>query len=436
MAQIENYLLENYSEEYGKLNPHQRDFKLYVDKCFRNFLDIDNRIYQVFDYETRNDANIITALWKLSAQYFPAYASAIQSSFETADEYIKLVSFLNTTETFKVETIDNLQKNNKEKFYGKVVNELFRSNWFSKSRSKIISSNKLTLGDFLLASLNDKIESPYDNPVIDFFSNNLDKIKWENASKELNKLSDKISNNIEILLKLDQELSHQQFIIYPAEKGIKIAPYGLWGGLKSISQKKETENNLIDRFNVLQSGHFFSKDSLENLEYLVNENADEKYFQNFFNANPEYLTTLGSYNNIHSHLILHEDNGNKIIPDFFLEKLDSKFCDICELKKPNLKLSKEIYNRTSFRDKIHVAVTQLLSYRDYFDDRYNREKFESLYGLNSFRPKVVLIAGRNADFESEISRIKLESELKSFVSLRTYDDILKNAQIWRSKIFR
>jgi hypothetical protein len=77
------------------------------------------------------------------------------------------------------------------------------------------------------------------------------------------------------------------------------------------------------------------------------------------------------------------------------------------------------------------GVAQLMTYRDWFDDRRNRERFRSAYGLTAFRPRVVLVIGRRRSFYDDIERMRLESMLPSGVQLKTYDDIVARARQWR-----
>ena len=138
------------------------------------------------------------------------------------------------------------------------------------------------------------------------------------------------------------------------------------------------------------------------------------------------------YSKLHPQVIIHEDSGSRLIPDFFLEKIDSDFCDICDLKRPTVELIRNQKNRTRFRATVMEAVAQLDNYRDWFDDKSNRDAFHSRYGLKAFKPRVVMIIGRKDSYYDEIERIKIESRLPSHVDLKTYDDIVSKARLWRN----
>jgi hypothetical protein len=119
------------------------------------------------------------------------------------------------------------------------------------------------------------------------------------------------------------------------------------------------------------------------------------------------------------------------VPDFFLEKMNSTFCDICDLKRAHGQLVRRQPRRVRFRDSVMEAVAQLEHYRNWFDDKVKREEFKRRYGLNAFRPRIVLIIGRRESFYDEFERSKLESSLPQGLLLATYDDILDKAKQWR-----
>ena len=115
--------------------------------------------------------------------------------------------------------------------------------------------------------------------------------------------------------------------------------------------------------------------------------------------------------------------------------MNSDFVDICDLKRPTAELVRLQRNRVRFRDTLMEAVAQLETYRDWFEDRVHRRAFLELYGLKAYRPRIVIIIGRRQSFPDEVTRIRLESKLPSWIVLRTYDDVLDKAQQWRSFFF-
>jgi hypothetical protein len=229
----------------------------------------------------------------------------------------------------------------------------------------------------------------------------------------------------------DPSFHEQQFLMYFEARGIRIRPFGAFVKAQLDDQPLPDGSLWIARGNVLQPSSIFTDVALHWLEDLVNKEAEEAAFQKFFQTHPEFITALGNYRTIYPQLILHEDNGTRLVPDFFLEKLNSTFCDICDLKLPHKQLVRRQPNRLRFRDAVMEAIAQLQHYREWFEDKGNRDKFRKRYGLTAFRPRVVLIMGRRESFYSEFERAKMESSLPQELLLMTYDDILDKAKQWR-----
>ena len=240
-----------------------------------------------------------------------------------------------------------------------------------------------------------------------------------------------LDREIQHAIPVDRDLGSQQFILEADGDLIRVQPFGAFGGFQLSDEPLADGSLWIARGNVIQQSVTFTPDSLAELEHLINSDAYEAEFQRFFEDHPEYLLALGDYQSVHAQLVLGEDDGGRLIPDFFLEKYDSGMSDICDLKRANVELVRKQRNRTRFRDSVQEAVAQLRHYRDYFDDRDARSAFRSRYGLDAFRPRVVVIIGRRHSFESEIQRVTLEGELPEWVTLRTYDDVVDKARQWR-----
>lgn len=232
---------------------------------------------------------------------------------------------------------------------------------------------------------------------------------------------------VEQLTSLDSNYGDQQLALWNDGSRVRVLPFGTLG-----SFGVEGPRGLVvpSRANVVQRGGLFSEDSLEEFEDLINSHVGEKYFQTFFERHQEYLTMLGPYGSVHSHLVLSSEDG-KLIPDFFLEKLGSKSVDIVDIKLPSAEVVRNQRYRVRFRDAIDEAVAQLALYRDYFDDRSNREEFERKYGLAGYRPSAYVIIGRSRSYDSDFQRARLESGLPAWLKLVTYDDLYIRAEYWR-----
>lgn len=234
-----------------------------------------------------------------------------------------------------------------------------------------------------------------------------------------------IVTNVE---ELDASYSSQQWILYHDGYNYKIKPFGVWS-VNQLDESPLKDGSLwIARGNIIQPPSRFREDAINELEYLINRNALEKDFQDFFERNPEFLLTLGDYKGIHSQLVLHEDSSEALIPDFFLEKINSNFCDIVDLKRANIELARHQRYRKRFRDAVMEGIAQLEYYRNWFEDKRNLQEFYSRYGLKAYRPKIVLIIGRRQNFYEEVELIQTKGLLPSHSELRTYDDIVDLAR--------
>ena len=232
----------------------------------------------------------------------------------------------------------------------------------------------------------------------------------------------------------DPSVGNQQFLLYHDGQRIRLRPFGLHGLYQFQEQPLKDGSLWVARGNVIQPATRFSLRAIECLEELINSDAQESHFQQFFEENPEFLLALGDYIKIHSQLVLTEDDGGRMIPDFFLEKIDSGICDICDLKRANGQLVRLQSKRERFRASVMEAVAQLTRYKDWFDDRSNRDSFRNRYGLTAYRPKVVVVIGRQISFEDDVKRLTIESQLPNYVVLKTYDDVVKSARRWRSVV--
>ena len=229
---------------------------------------------------------------------------------------------------------------------------------------------------------------------------------------------------------LDSFQAHQQWVLENDGQRYRIRPFASWGGYQPDDSR---DGSLwVARGNLVQPVTTFSGEAINELEHLINAGASESAFQAFFERNPEFLTLLGDYQGIHPQLVLREDDGGRLVPDFFLEKINSTFCDICDLKLPTADLKRFQRHRVRFRDAVLGAVAQLERYRRW----RNVDDFHRTHGLSVYRPKVVVIMGRRSSYYDEVERIQMEALLPPHFVLRTYDDAIDEARSFRSRFLR
>jgi tetratricopeptide (TPR) repeat protein len=245
-----------------------------------------------------------------------------------------------------------------------------------------------------------------------------------------------LSLRLQELERVDPSCDSQQFVIYAGPGSeVKVEPFGALGAYRLAEDPLRDGSQWIARANAIdRSGSYFADWEIAELETLINRGALERDFQSFFEEHPNFLLALGDYVRLHPQLVLHEEDGGKLIPDFFLEKLNSSYVDICDLKRPTMELMRRQARRDRFRDGVMEAVAQVKRYRDWFDDPANRRAFEQRFGLNGFRPRVVVVVGRASSFYAEVDRRRAEETLPDFVRLATYDDIVARARLWQSRL--
>jgi len=165
------------------------------------------------------------------------------------------------------------------------------------------------------------------------------------------------------------------------------------------------------------------KDAIDEFEYLINDRlVTESKLHNFFERNPEFILN-NEHSKAYSKIILQDDSGKILIPDFVLEPCDTRgLCDLLEIKKPIDKLYVNKENRIRFTSNVAEAVAQLREYEHYFDEKSHRNNVYFKYGLNIYKPKMFLIIGRSGSAHPMVRR-KAELDYPSCV-IKTYDDIL------------
>lgn len=168
-------------------------------------------------------------------------------------------------------------------------------------------------------------------------------------------------------------------------------------------------------------------EEIRELEWLINNSeVSEHDLQKFFEKNP-HLICGTDHIKVHPQLSLVREDLGQLRPDFFLERIEGGFCDILDIKLPKEKIVVGQDNRRTFSAAISSAIGQLREYRNYFDDKTNRTIFKNEYGLESYKPDIMVVIGRSNGFKDIIERQSLTQELSN-LKIMTYDDILARAR--------
>lgn len=203
------------------------------------------------------------------------------------------------------------------------------------------------------------------------------------------------------------------------------------GKIKMVSLLPDGRYRLLDdAANFHKIFYTWSSETLalqratEELEALINSHgAKEAAFQDFFECHPEFILN-DEYRQAHPQIVLIDDRGESLIPDFILEPVDQhSICDLLELKLPSAPVFVLKKNRPRFSAAVLEACAQLHEYRRFFDEEKNRIAVRDKYGLLAYRPKMFVIIGRRGTV-NPIEVRKIEGALPN-LTLRTYDDVLQ-----------
>ena len=141
---------------------------------------------------------------------------------------------------------------------------------------------------------------------------------------------------------------------------------------------------------------------------------------------PDFLTGQ-DYSQAHSKIVLEGDRGGALIPDFVLEPFErDALCDLLENKRPGDRVFVLKKNRPRFSAAVFEAIAQLRQYSSYFEEKKNRDRIHSRYGLNLFRPRMFVVLGRSGDADLLAVR-KAEAQVPD-VTVRSYDQILERVK--------
>lgn len=179
--------------------------------------------------------------------------------------------------------------------------------------------------------------------------------------------------------------------------------------------------HLKERFGV------FTPDEIRELEEMIrNPKASERDFQKFFESHQHFFRRW-DYREVYSQVYLTRADQGDLVPDFILTNREAQKAMIVELKLPKPKVMHRQRNRDRFTDAVMEARSQLLEYRDWFEQKENRESLASKVKMELYRPSLAVVIGRSADFRCGIDRQKLTSRNPD-IEIATYDDIVAYAK--------
>ena len=166
---------------------------------------------------------------------------------------------------------------------------------------------------------------------------------------------------------------------------------------------------------------------LMELEDLINNpRAREDDIQHFFEKHPQFFRRW-DHRDVFPHVFLTREDTGPLIPDFLLVDPEAQRATIVDLKLPQAKLVHRQRNRDRFSAVVTEARAQLLEYRDWFEERGNRERLKERLGVEIYRPHMGVVIGSSSEFRDAFDRQKLMATIPD-VEIVTYDDIVTSAQ--------
>jgi len=167
-------------------------------------------------------------------------------------------------------------------------------------------------------------------------------------------------------------------------------------------------------------------EEINEFETLINSpNTREVEIQIFLEAHPAFLS-LGAIKGgeVISQVILQTKDTPALIPDFLINPGTNEPWAIVELKRPSVKLTLGQRGRRRLSSQIFEAIAQLRNYSEFFESPDNREEFKRKYGMDIYKPRLVVVLGRDYGELTRNETIKLRSQFPD-VEILTYGDLLQ-----------
>jgi hypothetical protein len=163
------------------------------------------------------------------------------------------------------------------------------------------------------------------------------------------------------------------------------------------------------------------------LERLLNDpRVQERQIEQLLLENPLFLRGL-NYGNVYSQVVLPREGAPDLRPDLIAEPLGERWADIIDLKRPLGTILVGSESRVRLAGALTEAAAQLREYRAYFDDRALAKRVETELGIRCYKPKMVVIVGRDP---SRYSADQQRRAMTAYPDLEivTYDQLLRIAR--------
>ncbi|KPK72547.1 MAG: hypothetical protein AMJ79_15660 [Phycisphaerae bacterium SM23_30] len=213
--------------------------------------------------------------------------------------------------------------------------------------------------------------------------------------------------------------SYGRLVFSQGTNGKILVESAVLSGFRCISL--EGTGDLLSKISI---PHEVSQDSLSALESLLNSpSVNEGDIQRFLEENPSLLA-MGENIAIYPQVVLLRSDGTLLRPDFLLEPVTGPLCTMLDIKMPGERIIVNKKNRPRFSAKIYEYAAQLREYGRYFDTPSQRRWFKDKYGIDAFRPRLVMIVGRDYSAR-EYGLLKSLRNTLDPIEILTYDELMR-----------
>lgn len=305
---------------------------------------------------------------------------------------------------------------------------------------ELVGTNKVLTCRNFCQGLSDSLLNPWDGPVADtppilrflgeFFDERLETHEpsfWGDAIPRALEKMPRTRSVISALGQVPEEPDDFQYSLCVEKGNIVFRAFSVLGDFAVRSPNGTVTGNRGLLIHLKEQLGIFTADEIAELEEMIcNPKASEKDFQKYFETHPHFFRRW-DHREVYSQVCLTRNKEGSLIPDFILTNPEIQEATIVELKLPKPKLIRRQENRDRFADAVMEARSQLLEYKDWFEDQRNREKLVGKVNMEIFRPRLAVVIGRSKDFKCAIDRQKLAARTPD-IDVVTYDDIVDCAR--------
>lgn len=202
---------------------------------------------------------------------------------------------------------------------------------------------------------------------------------------------------------------------------------------RSIAPCGSREPRIVLLEELIDPESYFLSAEVAEFEHLLNKrNVREADLQVFFESHPHFLKVL-DYDEVRSQVVLRDDAGEMLIPDFMLKPLGKQTWDVLDIKAPDVKLLAGPRNRLRLSQCVHDGISQLMHYAAYFDSPANRNRLYKSCGIYCSNPKLTLVIGSKGNID-ESSWNRVIAFERPAVNIVSYDELLRKINRYRLKL--